>query len=335
MTHDVQLPPDPAVPSDQPGAELRALGQAGEQALQLIQQAITSGDRAAVSPIEAVILLDDAMKELRGLQTVVPALLAAAAPGRLVTEDINARADELSALTEQVNAVRHELELLETREEATRTRLAELSALRDQVDELRRRERLVEALHELNEQGQVIEQRLTLLRQLTEHPEEAIAASAGEVVRLAEERRAQLAPHVRDLLAQAGEALQLLARVEERLSAAQERLSGAQERLSAAQQRLSAAQERQAQLAAECDERLAQLAAHARADSALAAALSPGNPDAVAQDPVGRLQAVLDGIVAQLDEVDGIMRNALIGGQDDYDREHASVGWTGQQTGSG
>ena len=318
MTHDAQPPADSAYGSDQPGAALVALGAAAGQALQVIRQAITDGSSGPVSPIEAVILLDDALGQLRELQTAVPALLAAAAPGPAVTADIQARADEQSVLTEQVNAMRRELEFVEAREQATRVQLADLSTLREQVDELRRRERLAGALRELNEQRQVIEQRLTLLRQLTEHPEEAIAAGAGDVIRLAEERRALLAPHVRDALSQAADALRALAEEEERARAGQERLSAARERLAAAEQR-------RAELEAEHDGRLAQLAAHAAADSALAAALSSAGPPGT--DPAGPLRLLLDGITTQLSEVDGALQDTLLSGQADYDREHVILGW--------
>lgn len=319
MTNKVQFPSDQA-PGN--GAELRALGHAGEQALRVIQQAIARGDHAPVSPVEAVVLLDEAMEQLRGLLTAVPALLIAADPGAEVTKDIEARADELAALAEQVRATREQLDSFQAREREIRTRLAELSTLRDQVDELRRRERLAGALQELNEQREVIEERLVLLRQLTGHPENAVAAGAEELIRLADARLALLAPDIRDVLAQADETLRSLAAEEQRAAAEQSRLSDAQERLAVAQQR-------QAQLVTERDSRLAQLAAHARTDSALVTALSADGPVATS-DPVERLRTVLDGITVQLDQVDGILRDTITSNQAGYDRVHAKLGWTGQ-----
>jgi len=305
---------------EEPGTELRALGRAGEQALHTIREATASGDGGAVSAIEAVFLLDDALQQLHGLQTAVPALLAAAEPGPKVDAEIKARADELAELAERVSATRREVERARDREQEVSLRLGELNALREQVNELRRRERLAAALQELNGQRQVIEQRLTLLRRLTEDQENALAASAGEVITLADERRALLAAHVRDRLTRAGQALQSLGQEEERAQAEQERLTDAE-------QRLAAAKQRHTELAAEREERLAQIAAHARADSALAAALSPASP---ASDPVGKLRAMLDGVVTQLDQVDATLQDTLITGQKEYDRQHAILSWADQ-----
>jgi septal ring factor EnvC (AmiA/AmiB activator) len=320
MTDDVKIPPDPGSADTRPGHELRALGRAGTQAVQLIRHATASGEEGTVSAIEAVCLLDDAMGQLRAMQTAIPALLAAARPGPAVAADVEARAAELAALADQVSATRRELDLLQAREQETLTRLADLNALREQVGELRRRERLADALGELNEQRQVIEQRLTLLRQLTEHPETTIGVSADEIIRLAGERRELLAPHVRDALAQTEETLRALAEEETRARTEQERLTTAQEHLAMARQRT-------AQLTAEHEGRLAQLATHTRADSALAAALSPGG-NAGAEDPVGQLRDLLDGITTQLGDVDGALRDALASAQAAHDGEHAVLGWT-------
>jgi hypothetical protein len=301
---------------DDPGAELRAFGQAGRQVLNVIRQAAADRDGGALSAIEAVFLLDDAMQELREFQTTVPALLDAAESGEFEA-GMRARADELAALAERVAGTRRELELVKAKEQETTIGLTELSALRQQVDELRRRERLATALRELNEQRQVIEQRLTLLRQLTEDQEDALGASAGQVITLAEERRVLLAAQVRGTLAKAAQVLASLGEEEERVRAEQERLDDAERRLAEARQR-------HADLAAERDGRIAQLAAHAVADNALAAALGTG---AGQSDPVARLRTVLDAVVTQLTEVDVALKNTLISGQGDYDRQHAVVSW--------
>jgi DNA repair exonuclease SbcCD ATPase subunit len=316
-----QIPAETRPDGDEPGVALRDLGRAGERALQVIRQATASGDGGTVSAIEAVILLDDALQSLSALQTAVPELLSAARPGSAVEPAIRAGAAELSGLGEQVSAARRELDLASAGEQQTRNRLAELSALKAQVDELRRLERLVAVLDGLNEQRQVIEERLTMLRQLTGGPEQAIAAGAGEVIKLAEDRRALLAPHVRDALTRAGEALRSLASDEESVRAERERLS--------------AAQQRHAEFIAERDERLAQLAAHARADSALAAALSAIGSAPGAAGPREQLRAMLEGVSAQLTAVDDALRDTLASGQDDYDREHAFLTWSDQGPGSG
>lgn len=321
MTSEAQIPGQARVASDEAGAELRALGRAGELALQVIRQATASRDGGPVSAIEAVILLDDALQQLRALQGAVPELLAAARPGPAVESAILADTGELSMLEEQVRAARRELDLTSAREQQTRARLAELSALKEQVDELRRLERLAAVLDGLNEQRHVIEERLVMLRQLTGDPERAIAADAGEVIRLAEDRRALLAPLVRDALTRADEALRSLAAEEERARAEREQLDGARQRHD--------------QLVAERDGRLAQLAAHARADRALAAALSDIGTAPGAAGPLDQLRATLDGISAQLASVDGALRDTVTSAQDEYDREHAELAWRDHDPGSG
>ena len=133
---------------------------------------------------------------------------------------------------------------------------------------------------------------------------------------------------MRDTLTQAEEALQTLAGAEERARAEQERLD-------ASQQRLAEAERRRADLQAAREGQLAQLAAHARAERALAAALSRdgGTADERPRDPVGQLHAALDGVATQLDEVDGILRDRLVSDQSGYDREHTVRGWSDQEAG--
>ena len=325
MTHERD--PQPTV--GEPGEELRALGRASERALRVIKQATASGDAGSVSAIEAVFLLDDALAELRALQDAVPALLAVAEPGPTVAADIKARENELAAVVERVAARRLELDVLRVSEKETSARLAELSAFQEQVDELRRRERLAAALHELSEQRQVIEQRLTLVRRLTENQENAIAASAGQLSTLSEEHRALLAANVRDALTRADMAQQLLHDEEERAREGQQELA-------AIEQRLAQSRQRRAELAAERDDRLSQLKAHARADTALAAALSPfGTPGPrsagdVAGDPVGQLREVLESVTVRLDELDEALRDTLETGQVGYDRDHERLSWADQ-----
>lgn len=321
MTHDVPPPRDPDPAAGEPGDELRALGRAGERARRAIEQATASRDAGPVSAIEAVFLLDDALAQFRTLRDTVPGLLAAAEPGPTVAADIKARADELAAVAGQVAAARRELDVLKADEQETNARLAELRAFREQVDELRRRERLAAALRELSEQRQVIEQRLTLVRRLTENQENAIAASAGRLTTLSGERRALLTANVRDTLAQAATAQQLLHDEEERVRAGQEELA-------VTEQRLAEAQQRHAELAAERDGRLARLAAHARADTALAAALAAfRSGSSAAGDPVGQLREALDGVARQLDQLDEALRETVTADQDGYDQGHKRLSW--------
>ena len=161
----------------------------------------------------------------------------------------------------------------------------------------------------------MIDQRLTLVRRLTENQENAIAASAGQLTTLSGERRALLAAKVRETLAQATTAQQLLHDEAERVRAGQEELA-------ATEQRLAEAQQRHTELAAERDGRLARLAAHAQADTALAAALAAfrSGGSAAAGDPVGQLREALDGVAGELDQLDEALRDTVTADQVDTTR---------------
>ncbi len=307
-----------------PGAELRALGQAGEQALNLIRQATASGEGGTVSAIEAVILLDDALRALRPLRSAVPDLLAAARPGPAVASGVSADVADLTGLEEQLSAARRDRDLALAREQAMRERLAELSALRAQTADLRRLERLVTVLDDLNRQRDLIEERLVTLRRLADAPEQAIAAGGAELAVLAEERRALLTPQARDALVRAEAALRSLAETEDAVRGERERLA--------------AAEQRRAALVAERDVRLRQLEAHARSDSALAAALAAAFAVGPAgnggdADPAAQLRRRLDDITAQLTTLDAALRDALADRQSGYDQEHEAVGWSGPAPG--
>jgi hypothetical protein len=305
-------------------AALAALGGAASALRQEILRATAPNGGGALSPMEAVILLDDAFGQLHELMAVVPGLLAVAPAGEPVQAGLTGQAAEQTALADQVRAARRELELAEAGKQAAQDRLDELAGLREQVDELRRRERLVAALDELADQRQVIEERLVLLRQRTGAPEEALAARAGELVTLAGERRALLAPRARETLAQAGEVCAALAQEEERARAEQERLTATREQLSGAEQRL-------AELEAERTARLGQLAAHAEAERALAAVLPPDGHEGTNGAPAGRLRSMLDTMTTQLAEVDDVLRDALATVQASYNGEHAVLRYAAPQ----
>ncbi len=82
--------------------------------------------------------------------------------------------------------------------------------------------------------------------------------------------------------------------------------------LAATRQQLTGAEQRLAELEAERAGRLEQLAAHARADRALAAVLPPDGPGDDGT-PAGGLRSMLDTMTTQLAEVDGALRDALAG----------------------
>lgn len=323
MAHGTQFPVGPVPGGGEPDDGFQAMGEASGRTLRIIREAIAGGETSPMSPIEAVFLFDDALGPLRDLLVAVPELLAAAKAGP-VRADIQARTDELARLARQLGEARRELDAATAAQQETSARLAELETLRVEVAELRRREQLAAVLSELEEQRDVVEQRLAVLRELTDQPEKVIAAGTGELVVLAGQRRSLLAGRTGDTLAAADEALRSLAHEEDQARAGQERLD-------TAQRRLTEAQERRVRLEAEHNGLLAQLAAHAKAEGAIAAALAPSaGRAAAAADPVGQLQATLDGITSQLDEVDTALREALNSSQTDYNREHEVLGWADQ-----
>src|SRR5436309_1348314 len=116
MTQDIDPSREPGPAKLDPEAELQAFGRAGERSAQVIRQAIASGEQGAFGPLEAVMALEDVMNDLRSLLATVPELLIAARPGPAVIADMQARAEELAALVEQVDAASSDLESIKATE---------------------------------------------------------------------------------------------------------------------------------------------------------------------------------------------------------------------------
>ncbi|KUN06181.1 hypothetical protein AQI95_14905 [Streptomyces yokosukanensis] len=207
----------------------------------------------------ALFALDEALEEGRTLDARLPGLLAAAAPGDRVAGDVEDRMRRHTELTEQVAAARADLAGLRAAEEALANRLAEHETLRRQVDELRRRERLVLALDALQEQQEVITDRLAALRGRDTGVEEALRTSSDALVRLSEDQLAVLAPQTRQLL--------------DRAAAAQGELADAEDKYGQGIGQLAACQTRLAQIQETYGARLASLRRYAAADRDLARAL--------------------------------------------------------------
>lgn len=179
----------------------------------------------------ALFALDEALEEGRALDAPLPGLLAAAAPGDRVAGDIGERIREHTELTERVAQARAELERLRAVEEALGDRLAEHGTLRRQVDELRRRERLVLALDALQEQQEVITDRLAALRGRDTGVDEALRTSSDALVRLSEDQLAALAPRTRQILGRAADAQGELADAEVKYGDAVARITACRSRL--------------------------------------------------------------------------------------------------------
>jgi chromosome segregation ATPase len=296
---------DEAVASNDPGAPLLILRWAAALSAELLRQATSNGEGGELSAIEAVILLDDVLAQMADLLSAVPSLLSVAGAGPAVESYLRDREADLRQVTNQVSTARATLSELRDREAALRERQAALDDLRRDVAQLRRLERLVTALDELNEQRNLIAERLAALRERTEDTEQAIATDGAELLRLTEAQRTLLADQAREALEEA--------------ATAQERLAAEEDRAERERAAVETASRRHAKLIAERDTRLAAIAAQAEADSSIAAALAdlPGFDD---QRPaLNQVRSFAEDVQRRLRELDGALRRVL------DDREQGST----------
>ncbi|MFC5822277.1 hypothetical protein [Nonomuraea insulae] len=247
-----------------------------------------------VAALADVIRLDDAVTELAGLSRAVPGLLAEADAGRDVAAYLRDREADLAVLGESLSTLRARRTALGEHEERVRAALSEHAGLSDQVTALRRAERLAGALGELAAQRSVIERRLAEIGGPVADAENDLLAASERLLLLSEERRAALAPRLREAL--------------ERAATAQAALREEEAATARAEADAEAATARFAELADLRERRLESAKAHARADSEIAAALAGDGLTGT-----DRARALLDGIDDRLREVDVALTGALAG----------------------
>ncbi|MGW1071215.1 hypothetical protein [Streptomyces sp. NPDC002537] len=289
---------------------LRVLRLAFGWAAQALEQVDDSA--GGTHALGTLFALDEALEEGRALDALLPALLAAAAPGDRVAGDIGDRMRQHTELTERVATARADLEKLRATEEALRNRLAEHETLRRQVDELHRLEQRVLALDALQEQQEVITGRLTALRGRGAGVDEALRTSSEALVRLSEDQLAVLTPRTRQIL--------------DRAAAAQGELADAEEKYREGVSQLAECQARLERIQDVCGGRLASLHRYAEADRDLARSLSePQGAPSGTVTPEQRLS--LADVEAATVEMERRLRTAdeilhrVIAGREGRDRE--------------
>lgn len=281
------------------------------------------GGESGTPALAVLFALEDALGETGALADALPALLAAAMPGEAFgggTEELMRR---LASVRERVGQERERVELahaalekLTAAEEGLRERLAEHEALRRQVDELRRLERLVLALDALQEQQEVIAERLAALRGRDAGVEETLRTSGDALLRLSEDRLAALAPRTREVLERAEAA--------QRALAAEERAHGdAAADLAEREARLERIRDAQG-------DRVASLRVYAAADRELAQALAApaGSPNGVVAPEHRVALAEVEAAAAEIEQRLGAADEALrrvLAEREDRDRDGKSV----------
>ncbi|WP_206505547.1 hypothetical protein [Streptomyces chrestomyceticus] len=262
---------------------------------------------------EAVFLLDDAIGSVSGLAWAVPSLLRAARPGPDVESYLRDRQQELTELGAEISELRHQRDELAGARSDLDARLAELADLRAQVAEVRRLERLVEALEDVREQRDVLDARLTLLRERADGTEDAVRLGSGELLRLSEERLARLATPVRQAL--------------ERAAEAQHDLAEAESELAGAEEAATEAEQRRDQVRAE-RERLAQLTTWAQVNhrivESLAESAEPGSGD----DALDRIAGALGTVEKRLGELDAALARAVDTRDQEISASRSLVAWS-------
>jgi DNA repair exonuclease SbcCD ATPase subunit len=275
-----------------------------------------SREQSATAPVEAVFLLDDALRGTEIVSRAVPGLLAAADPGPDVGEYVQQREREIAEVRRRTAECRQQMDAAAKDENELRDRLAEHDALRARVAELRRLERLVEVLDEIEGQRRVVEERLLLLRERANGTEPTLERGSAELLRLTQDQLSRLAPSVSTALEEA-------ARKQAELAAAQKSLAGAEADVAAASARL-----------AEHEVRLAELGAHADANRRLMEAMASFE-DATHADgrhltALERARVLIDGIEKRLHEVDTALSRALEAGDRASGPGRAVVAWSGE-----
>lgn len=269
---------------------LRALRSALALATSRIDEVTAAGDDA--DALACVIELDDALEELPPLRRATATLIALASPGEEAGRHVAGREAQAAEITEDLGALRTALSAAQRREAEFQATLVQHAELRDKITTLRRVERLGAALGELEGQRQLIDDRLAALKQPVEKAESAVARGAADLVRLTDERREALRPHVRESL--------------ERAAAAQAALAAVEAELARHRAELTEATRRHDELAALHREGIAAVRAHAAADLRVAEAL--GAPD---RDGLGRVTEVVRDVQTRLAEVDVLLAAVL------------------------
>ncbi|TXS03768.1 hypothetical protein EAO73_22170 [Streptomyces sp. col6] len=318
--------------TDEIAAALSGPGPDAEVALRVLRLAFrwagaalegVDGAESGAPALAALFALEDALEESGALAAALPALLEAAMPGEAVgggTEGLMRKLDTVRARVreerERTELAHAALEKLAAAEEALRGRLAEHEALRRQVDDLRRLERLVLALDALQEQQEVIAERLATLRGRDAGVEGTLRTSSDALVRLSEDQLAALAPRTRQVLERAEAA--------QRALAAEEREHGdAAADLAERQARLERIRESQG-------DRVASLRRYAAVDRELAGALAaPGGAPSGTVAPEHRVtlaevEAAGDEIERRLGAADEALRRVLAE-RDARDRDGKTV----------
>ncbi|MGI5506208.1 hypothetical protein [Lentzea sp. CA-135723] len=191
--------------NDDPRAALLAAAEGDDgprTALLVLRHALAWSARAVASAqprehtdpaaIELVIVLDDALSQVDSLVEHVVAVAEAGVAGVPVTRYLAQQASALTELAERVASVRREHEALFAVEEELRACGEEHERIGAQVEELNRLQRLSEALPRMREQHEVLRRRLQAMTSESAEAEQALVATAGQVVVLRDELLADL-----------------------------------------------------------------------------------------------------------------------------------------------
>ncbi|MCP2167289.1 coiled-coil domain-containing protein [Goodfellowiella coeruleoviolacea] len=268
----------------------------------------TDRPHAATDPaaVELVIAVDDALTEVDELVRQVPDVAEAGVAGTPVTEYLNQQAEALAELADRVAVTRREHEALFAVEAELRACGAEHDEIQRHVAELHRLERLARDLPAIRDQRDSLARRLATMRSPVAEAEDALAATAHEVLVLREELLANLDTRTQELLRQVRD-------VEARWADQRRRLAEDESRL-----RDKVAEYEK--LRTERDGLLRAAAAHAEIDRDLVdrlAAVREGGP-------LDKVRAMLSDVRTTLDTVDSALADALAR-HDRFAEEHRRV----------
>lgn len=160
----------------------------------------TAAGRTRTDTLELVMALDDALSQVDGLLSLVPALAAAGVAGGPVTRYLAEQSSALTEFAKRVATARREHEELAEIETRLRADEAEHERLTARLADLRRMRDLSGGLDALHAQEQDLTNRLALMLTPVADAEQALLDTANQVVTLSAQRLALLGEQTRAVL---------------------------------------------------------------------------------------------------------------------------------------
>jgi chromosome segregation ATPase len=248
-----------------------------------------------VTALRIIISLDDALEQVAPVADLLAQVSAVAVPGDPVEQHLTSRMSDLGRLRDDVARTRSLHDRLGETEEQHRRLDAEREQLEQRLHDLRAVERRVADLPRMREQERTLADRLKQMSEEFDEADEALLATADQVLLIGRERLAEARDRTRRTLEEVAETESLWAVERRRFLDGNARLLQLRARLEQLDEALDT---------------LPALEEHLRADDELAEALSRSAQRPVAADAEG-VRAAFEPVRTLLADVDERLRHML------------------------